>query len=769
MTDRGSQVVEDDKSHNGTEIGGMFGTFRKSFLQVIEKSPISPKNFVGKIPFKTDANGSDSVHPEAPPSPSPSTGSAVSSPLRGQQEKHLTRSRTDPNMAAFTDTMRKTGASIRRSLTSGKSKNKEKSSRPESVTAECEMTETVVLEEEEAGEELEETYTLPEIPHTPLSVMQINKLIEMEVLEEAHVNLLALRLEFQQEWNSGSGDSTMEFAKKEKDLNLLYGELRNKINTIVRDSNSMPSRNKGLLVHVARIIQEEDRRSQEVGGLPGSWMEAWKEAVGEGVKAKVNNVHLDQRDRNASWLSVHLGLLGNTIVQDLENVKRELSWSYPPSFNVFSTYVSNYNKVIGRHVKTLEQQATELKDLYALLDWIIHRYKSEKIMGSISLQPNMKNESPEITLEENFLQQLREKYCSRVKVDLRACLERVIRSENDEVWATRMSPARDENYLDSQFHMDLWTNVKGRVRNSQTIDADLGKQVAASCLSELKEFPKRFEYEFRSHGSAMKHEPLWTEYQITYINSFTALQEHMEEYQSMCPQQMEGLKTEVKWLITRLLQDMEDQFKEDVKPFLRRMMTRKWLTNDDDFKKLESRTAQLGDHCSVLRPPHAQAFASRQHFHVVKEYIGQLMKGNYSCKNRKHEAAARKIQQQWVQLVNLFEDMNSSHEWLHPVGYDLSNIIKQKNKSDIKNHLQPLVEHYPDFSRKNLVAVLYFRGLMRGREHQRILQKLSELRRNVNPADIAMHQVLFSDMVVSVNTDCLSNLPFSCLSFLFPS
>lgn len=39
----------------------------------------------------------------------------------------------------------------------------------------------------------------------------------------------------------------------------------------------------------------------------------------------------------------------------------------------------------------------------------------------------------------------------------------------------------------------------------------------------------------------------------------------------------------------------------------------------------------------------------------------------------------------------------STHEWLHDVGEDLSNIIGQKNNLDIKTHLQPVVEHYPDF------------------------------------------------------------------------
>lgn len=207
------------------------------------------------------------------------------------------------------------------------------------------------------------------------SVMQINKLIEMEVLEEAHLNLLAMRQEFKQEQERCGKDSPVELAKKEKDLNLLYGELRNKINTIVRDSNSLTSRNKRLLVHMARIIQEEEKRAEEPGGLPGSWMESWTDAVGKGVQVKVGAIHLEAREQNQSWLAVHLALLGKAIVKDLETVKKELRWSYPPSFKVFSTYVESYNRVVGQHLKKLEREVTELNDLDTLLDWIINSYK----------------------------------------------------------------------------------------------------------------------------------------------------------------------------------------------------------------------------------------------------------------------------------------------------------------------------------------------------------------------------------------------------------
>lgn len=205
--------------------------------------------------------------------------------------------------------------------------------------------------------------------YLPLPVMQINKLIETGMLEEAHLNLLAMRKEFQREQEQCAEDSTMELAKKEKDLNLLYGELQKKIHRFVLDcKENLPS-------SVARIIQEEDKRSGELGGLQGSWMEAWRAAVREGVQLVVGSVPLEQREQNSSWLAVHLALLGKTIVEDLENVKRVLRWSYPPSFKVFSSYVRSYHQVVGQHLEKLEQRVTELKDLYALLGWIINTYK----------------------------------------------------------------------------------------------------------------------------------------------------------------------------------------------------------------------------------------------------------------------------------------------------------------------------------------------------------------------------------------------------------
>lgn len=71
-------------------------------------------------------------------------------------------------------------------------------------------------------------------------------------------------------------------------------------------------------------------------------------------------------------------------------------------------------------------------------------------------------------------------------------------------------------------------------------------------------------------------------------------------------------------------------------------------------------------------------------------------------------------------------------------------------------------------SRKHLVAVLNFRGRLRGRERHMILQQLAELKKTVGSGSGSQQRVLFSSMEVTANTDCLSRLPFSCLGFLLP-
>src|SRR4029434_3704752 len=47
-------------------------------------------------------------------------------------------------------------------------------------------------------------------------------------------------------------------------------------------------------------------------------------------------------------------------------------------------------------------------------------------------------------------------------------------------------------------------------------------------------------------------------------------------------------------------------------------------------------------------------------------------------------------------VIGSVSPQRSTADWLHPAGDHLSNIIGQKNTSDIKTHLEPLIKDYPD-------------------------------------------------------------------------
>ncbi|KAJ8341359.1 hypothetical protein SKAU_G00336500 [Synaphobranchus kaupii] len=760
---------------------GVMKSFRESIRRVGEKGSLASNIWGSKEKLGPDP-GMEVNIPEtgklAPASPSLSTGSPISASARaiggffkkegdcadgtpqGQKAANLSRTKSDAS-AIMGDRFLKKGAAIRRSLRLGN--KKDKPTKQDQLLPVNETQSEEKLESVKVKVEVGEAYSLPEIPFTPLSVMQINTLIEMEVLEEAHLNLLSLREESRRDREGGGEDpSPMELVKKEKDLDLLYSNLREKVKDIVRDSNKLPSRNKELLVHVARIIQEEEKRERDPDSMIKGWRDIWRTAVQEGVQAKIGSVHLDSREQSGSWLAVHLGLLGKAIVEDLENVKNELQGSYPPSFNVFPTYVGCYHRAIGQHLKKIMQQNLDSKDCYAVLDWIINRYESERIMGSPTLQPDMREDDKAFSFEDGFLDQIKKTYCDRVQDDLRTYLEKAIYLQSDEMWRERKNPELEEDFYHSEMHMDIMTVIKSFIVNSGRIDTNLEKRVVSTCSTELTGFPQRFEREFSPWSDTLTDVSLKAEYQITYINSFTILREQMEAYIESSPLQVEGLQKEMKAVVDRLGHSLLEQFKTEIRPFLRRMMTRKWLSTDEDFQQIVKSTANLSEHCRRMKQPYVQEFVNMVHYHMVKEYISQLMKNNYSCKNRKHEKAAAKISAQWAKLQDLFEDLQSTSDWLQPVGEHLCNIIGQKNKKDIKNNLQALVKDYPDISKKHLSAVLYFRGMVRGRERQVILRRLRELKRTVGDTG-NRSQALFSDIQVAINTDCLANVPLFCL------
>ncbi|KAL7890074.1 hypothetical protein AOLI_G00023320 [Acnodon oligacanthus] len=574
------------------------------------------------------------------------------------------------------------------------------------------------------------------MPPKPLSVLEIDELLKRGDLEKAYLNLLSLRLEIQHDLKALSEKTpSVELPNKEKDLSMLFETLKTKLTDIVRRSCDLTSSE--LLMLAVHIIQEEEKQEGDPGGMRG-WMDAWKAAVKDGVRETLKGVHLDSCENNASWLAVHLGLLGKAMVELLEKVKTELVTSYPPSFHVFDTYVSSCHEVVEEHLKELLEKVTKLKDYYSMLDFTINSYHSEKILGSPSLQPEM-NEQKTLTLPDDFQDQIKKKYCNCLQEGLQASLENVIKLEAEEVWKKKGTPERTEEgrFLTSHIHMNISILIASLVKNSEKIDGNLEIRVLCCCLEELKQFPKRFEAEFTKQSSPLLESDLldcclWAEYHVAYINSFSSLIEQLESHRGSCSDQLEQLVMEVDGLILRLRQALLEQFRVETEPFKESLMTRKWLNTDDDFNEIINRIETYSGHSKSMKSPPAQSFANDLHYHVVKEYISELLKSKYSCKCKKNDLAAAKIKDQWDQLRKLFSEMGSTLNWLHPLGDQLAEIIEQENEKDIKNHLKALLDNYPDISEKQMSAILYFRdrGIVTYSKMNSVIRHFIELKQN---------------------------------------
>ncbi|XP_026080182.1 exocyst complex component 3-like protein 4 [Carassius auratus] len=552
-----------------------------------------------------------------------------------------------------------------------------------------------------------------EIPLKPCSVLQIKTYIETDMLKEAYLNLLSLeKLE------------KSALVNKEKEINLLYDALRHKMFAIVQNSSDVTSHNKEQLVYVATIILEEEKRERE--GEPGAmqgWREAWRDAVLNGVRDTLKKVPLDSSEQNASWLAVHLGLLGKAVGEDLERVKTELLSSYPADFNVFETYVSCHHEAVGEHLKRLLEKVTELNDYYALLDFIMHSYPSD-------LQAHKKD----LIMEED-LNKIKTSYCHCHKEEFKLKLENFSTLET-EVWKKKKSPERTEDgFLTSKMHMDICELIAGYAGNLEKIDENLGKSVVSFCLDELNQFYPRFEKEFSQHTVSLLTSDLldcclWVEYHITYINSLSSLKENLQCYKESCSAQVEKLEKEVDGLTLRLKQTLMDHLKSEVKPYMDGMMTKKWLKTDEDFKEVISRVENFSGLCKSMRAPSAQIFANDLYYYVAKEYVSQLMKKKYSCKKTKNEDAAIKLKEQWNELRKLFVEMGSSLKWLYPLGNYLSDIIGMETEKNIKDLLNPLVSNYPDISKKQLSAVLSFRDNGFSLEKHNVINHFTALKRD---------------------------------------
>ncbi|XP_054684267.1 exocyst complex component 3-like protein 4 isoform X2 [Grus americana] len=526
---------------------------------------------------------------------------------------------------------------------------------------------------DEIGEKIEAEL----IQGKPLSVMEINDLIQKRQLLEAFACIKYLEDETIAERDAEKyKDNLQELVRKSKDVDLLYNSIANTIQSIVVGTLEHPTVEGTMLTSLATLIAREEAAHPNTGnaagpgsdllGTPRKWREEWREAINESARKRVLRVPMASKEEESSWLDLHLGFLQKHLTEDLLKIKLSVKKCYPEDYQVCDTYVEAFHKAIASHLQDISQRPLEFNELYTLLDWVANTYHSELFLGHPDLKPEVKTENLSLLLTPADWDKLKNDYITSAKGKIKSYFGNILRLEVTEKWEKEVHPEVKENLYHSSFSFDIQTIIGEHMKISGAISRSLETKTLELCLAELHEFIPRFGEEFVAWSTA-QDSPIFAPYFAAYINSFHDL--------------VLGLETVFK-VKTEELQKILATLKENLRKIF--------------LNKLRIKTQELLRHV---------------HKYMVREYIMQVIKSRRKMNRETRQQVSKKMNQEARILNNTLIDQGSDSDWLLPAIHHIANIIGEKKKDNIKEYIKELCQDYPDIRKEHILAVLALRGL----------------------------------------------------------
>uniref|UniRef100_A0A8C3JH72 Exocyst complex component 3-like protein 4 n=1 Tax=Calidris pygmaea TaxID=425635 RepID=A0A8C3JH72_9CHAR len=292
-------------------------------------------------------------------------------------------------------------------------------------TKSCEENKTTICNgvEETIAEKIE----AEPIQAKPLSVMEINELIQKRQLLEAFASVKYLEDETIAERDAEKyKDNPQEFVRKSKDVDLLYNSITNAIQSIVMRTLEHPTVEDTMLTSMVTLIAREEAAHPNTGnaacpgmdllGTPRKWREEWKEAVNESARKRVQSIPMASKEEESSWLDLHLGFLQKHLSEDLLKIKLSVKKCYPEEYQVCDIYVEAFHNAIASHLQDLSHRPLEFNELYSLLDWVANTYHSELFLGHPDLKPEVKTENLSLLLTPADWDKLKSDYITSAKI-----------------------------------------------------------------------------------------------------------------------------------------------------------------------------------------------------------------------------------------------------------------------------------------------------------------------------------------------------------------
>ncbi|XP_009870572.1 PREDICTED: exocyst complex component 3-like protein 4, partial [Apaloderma vittatum] len=536
-----------------------------------------------------------------------------------------------------------------------------------------------------------------------LSVMEINELIQKRQLLEAFASIKYLEDETIAERDTEKyKNSLQEFIRKSKDVDLLYNCITNAIQSIVVETLEHPTVEDTMLTSLATLIAHEEAAhpnidnsagpSLDLLGTPRKWREEWRKAINESARKRVLRVPMVSKEEESSWLGLHLGFLQKHLKEDLLKIKLSVKKCYPEEYQVCDVYVEAFHRAIASHLQELSQRPLEFNEIYTLLDWVANTYRSELFLGHPDLKPEVKAENLSLLLTPADWDKLKNNYITSAKGKIKSYFENILRLEVTEKWEKEVHPEVKENLYHSSFSFDIQTIIGEHTKISGAVSRSLEMKMLELCLAELHKFIPRFGEEFVAWNTA-RDSPVFASYFAAYINSFHDLVSGLETVFKVNTEELQKIIAALTRNFTKLF---VNKLRTKAQPFLKKILSKDWILAKEKPDSLVLAVSQFSEHLPHMREPLGQELLRDVHKYVVREYITQVMKSRRIMKRETRQQVSEKMNREAQILNNMLIDQGSDSEWLCPAILHIANIIGEKKKDKIKEHIKELCQDYPD-------------------------------------------------------------------------
>ncbi|XP_043553406.1 exocyst complex component 3-like isoform X1 [Chiloscyllium plagiosum] len=596
----------------------------------------------------------------------------------------------------------------------------------------------------------------------PLSVMEINQLISQNQLLEANKNINKLEEELLREKEHEKDEKyRQEYTKKVRDFNLLCDKLAEQIISIVTNSFIIAKQDSRSLCMASKVVELEeaaDKKWEERMNPPGTncfrrprkWNDLWKETVYKSVQERIATVPLLTKQQDVKWLALHLEQLQQTILEDLKIVKDFIQKCYPENFKVFNVYIECYHCAISSHLERIQQKHLELNELYLFLNWVLHIYQSGDVMSHPDLSPevNMKELGP--LLDQEVMENVMDKYAKALKVIISNWMKNSLEEEKTKLleFETR-EPELMMDCYHSNMAYDITQMVYECLKNVDHISKKLKGKALHICFDELENLIHCY------HQDLVMSKPNVVPVLVVGLNTCIDLRENVEKLKQDNDVHANKIEKTLNNVVKQLNNSISNEILLQLKLCFKKLITKKWLTNSEDFNQIISIAEKYCEEFKKMKPANYQVLISGIHYQFVKEYIAQIMKQRFNCKSSKErDKAANKIKEELETINKMYEEHGSTASWLLPITQELPDFIGS-NESELETKLNTLYMDYPDIGEKHLLALLHFRGILRGKKKSNLIKYFNQLVKESEDS-ITLTHPLFEDIKFDGQLNCMS-------------